>query len=236
MNDDFLTRYRKSPSREFSEALYRRINVPMNIKRTPAWRRVTFAAALFLALIAALVFSPSARAAFNGLIVQIGEMVFVEPDETAGQATPLPESQVTIVPSETLSLEEAQAKLPYTIHLPTWAPEGFKMGSVARIDYFPGAGPQVTITWYGSDPNVGNIDLTIYAQRINWLVETDDVQEVEVNGQPAAFVGGGWDADSGQWNPSAGRMLNWMKGKEMYQLYSMGAAVEDLLRMAESIP
>jgi hypothetical protein len=31
-------------------------------------------------------------------------------------------------------------------------------------------------------------------------------------------------------------MLSWMKGKEMYQLYSIGAAVEDLIRMAESIP
>jgi hypothetical protein len=189
-----------------------------------------------MALIAAFVVSPPARAAFSGLIVKIGEMLLVEPDETASQATPLPESQVTIVPQETLSLAEAQANLPYSISLPAWVPDGFKMGSLARIDYFPGAGPQVTITWYGSDPNVGNIDLTIYAQRIDWLVETDDVQEVEVNGQPAALVVGGWDADSGQWDDEAGRMLNWMKGNEMYQLHSMGAAIEDLIRMAESIP
>jgi hypothetical protein len=182
------------------------------------------------------VFSPSARAAFNGWIVQIGEMVFFEPDETTSQAAPLPESQVTIVPRETLSLEQAQARLPYTIHLPSWTPDGFKMGSVAWIDHFPGAGPQVTITWYGSDPNVGNIDLTIYAQRINWLVDTDDLQEVEVNGEPAALVVGSWDADRGRWDQGAARMLSWMKGKEMYQLYSIGAAVEDLIRMAESIP
>ena len=234
MNEDILTRYRKSPSREFSEALYKRINVPM--KNPPIFRRLTFAAALCMALIAAIAFSPSARAAFNGLIVQIGEMVFLEPDETTSQATPLPESQVTIVPQEILPLVEAQAKLPYSISLPTWIPDGLKMGTSVRISYFPGAGPQVTITWYGSDPNVGNIDLTIYAQRIDWLVETDDVQEVEVNGQPAALVVGGWDADSGQWNRESARMLNWMKGDEMYQLHSPGATVEDLIRMAESIP
>lgn len=208
----------------------------MNMKRPPRLRWLTLATALCTALVAALAFSPSARAAFNGLIVQIGEMVLLEPDETTSQATPLPESQVTIVPHETLPLEEAQARLPYSISLPAWVPDGFKMGTVAQIAYFPGAGPQVTITWYGSDPNVGNIDLTIYAQRIDWLVETEDVQEVEVNGEPAALVVGGWDADSGQWNDSAGRMLNWMKGNEMYQLHSMGAAVEDLIRMAESIP
>ena len=236
MNDDFLTRYRKSPPRGFSEALYKRINVPMNMKRTPPLRRFSFAAALGLALIAALAFSPSARAAFNGLIVEIGEMVFFEPDETASQATPLPESQVTIVPEETLPLAEAQAKLPYSVSLPAWVPDGFKMGSVVRISYFPGAGPQVTITWYGSDPKIGNIDLTIFAQRIDWLVETDDVQEVGVNGQPAALVLGGWDVDMNRWNDEAARMLNWMKGDEMYQLHSPGAAVEDLIRMAESIP
>jgi hypothetical protein len=236
MNDDFLTRYRKPPSREFSEALYKRINVPMKVKRTPKFRRMTFAAALCMALVAALAFSPGARAAFNGLIVQIGEMVFFEPDQTASQAAPLPESQVTLVPEERLPLEEAQAKLPYSIQLPTWVPDGFQMGTAVRIAYFPGAGPQVTLTWYGADPKVGNIDLTIFAQRIDWLVETDDVQEVEVNGQPAALVGGGWDADSGQWDAGAARMLNWMKGNEMYQLHSPGAPVEDLIRMAESIP
>ena len=236
MNEDFLTRYRKAPSREFSETLYKRINVPMDMKRPSTLRRLSFAAALCMALIAAFAFLPSARAAFNGFIIQIGEMLLLEPDETASQATPLPESQVTIVPSETLPLEEAQAKLPYSIKLPAWVPDGFKLGSVVRVDYFPGAGPQVTLTWYGSDPSVGNIDLTIYAQRINWLVDIDDVQEVEVNGEPAALIAGGWDADTGQWNRESGRMLNWMKGAEMYQLHSMGAPVEDLIRMAESIP
>jgi Domain of unknown function (DUF4367) len=236
MNEDFLTRCRKSPPREFSEALYKRINVQMNTNRTPIVRRLTFATALCLALIAALVFSPRARAAFNGLIVEIGGMFFLETDEAESQATPLPESQVTLVPEERLPLAEAQAKLPYLISLPTWVPDGFKMGTSVRIAHFPGAGPQVTITWYGSDPNVGNIDLTIFAQRVSWLVETDDVQEVEVNGQPAALVAGGWDYDTGQWDNGAARMLNWMKGNEMYQLHSPGAAVEDLIRMAESIP
>ena len=236
MNDDFFTRYRKSPSREFSEALYKRINVQMTTKRIPPLRRLTFAVAVCMALIAALAFSPSARAAFNGLIVEIGGMLFFEPDETASQATPLPESQVTIVPEETVPLAEAQEKLPYSISLPTRVPDGFTMGAAVRIAHFPGAGPQVTITWYGSDPNVGNIDLTIFAQRIDWLVETDDVQEIEINGQPAALVGGSWNADTGQWDQGAARILNWMRGNEMYQLYSPGASPEDLIHMAESIP
>jgi hypothetical protein len=237
MNDGFLTRYRKSPPREFSEALYKRIKVQMNPRKRFPFRRLTFAAALCAALVTALAFSPAVQAAFNGLIVEIGGMTFFEPDETESQATPLPESQVTIVPQEILPLAEAQARLPYDIRLPTWVPDGFKMGTSVRVAHFPGfATPEVTITWYGSDPDVGNIDLTIYGQRVNWLVETDNVQEVEVNGQPAALVEGGWDADTNQWSGEAARMLNWMKGSEMYQLHSPGASAEDLIRMAESIP
>ena len=35
---------------------------------------------------------------------------------------------------------------------------------------------------------------------------------------------------------SAFGMLNWMEGEEMYQRHSVGAAVEYLIRMAESVP
>lgn len=235
MNEDFLTRHRKSPPRDFSEALYKRINMQMNTRRSFRFRRFTFAAALCAALIAALAFSPAARAAFNGLIVNIGGMIFFEPDESASPATPLPESRVTLVPEEVLSLAEAEAKLPYPIRLPTWAPDGFRMGTSVRISYFPGAAPQVTITWYGSDRTVGNIDLLVWGQKVDWLVETDDVQEVQVDGQPAALVGGSWNADTGQWDGSD-LTLSWMKGDQMYLLRSPGAPAEDLIRMAESIP
>jgi hypothetical protein len=235
MNEDFLTRYRKSPPREFSEALYKRINVQMNSKRTPLLRRVTFATALCMALIAALAFSPGVRAAVNGLIVEIGGMIFFEPDEATSQATPLPESQITLVPEEILPLAEAQAKLPYDISLPTWVPDGFVMGTSVRISYFPNI-TQATITWNSSNPRAAIIELMILDKRVNWVVETDAVHEVEVNGQPAALVGGGWDADTGQWISGADLSLSWMKGDEMYRLSAPGGTVENLIRMAEAIP
>jgi len=236
MNDDFLTRHRKAPPREFGEALYQRINTQMNTRRSFGFRRFTFAAALGAAILAALVFSPAARAAFNGLIVEIGGMIFFETEESASPATPLPESHVTLVPEETLPLAEARAKLPYPISLPTWTPDGFNMGTLARISYFPGLAPQVTITWYGSDPKVGNIDLLVLGQKVDWQVETDDVEEVEVKGQPAALVGGSWNADTGQWDSGSDLTLSWMKGDQMYLLRSPGAPADDLIRMAESIP
>ncbi len=67
-------------------------------------------------------------------------------------------------------------------------------------------------------------------------METDDVEEVQVNGQPAALVGGSWNADTGLWDGGSDLTLSWMKGDQMYLLRSPGAPVEDLIRMAESIP
>jgi hypothetical protein len=235
MNDDFLTRYRKPPPREFSETLYKRINVQMDTKGTPSVRWLTIAAAIGMALVVALAFSPNARAAFNGLIVEIGGMTFLEPDETEMQATPIPESQITIVPEELIPLAEAQAKLPYEINLPTWVPDGFVMATTVRISYFPRATP-VTITWNSSNPRAAIIELMIFGKRVSWVVDTADVSEVEVSGQPAALVGGSWNADTGQWTSGSDLTLSWMKGEEMYRLSAPGGTVEDLIRMAESIP
>jgi hypothetical protein len=236
MNDEFLTRFRKPPPRGFSEALYERINILMNAQRNFLFRRLTFGIALGVALIAALVFSPAARAAFNGLIVEIGGMIFFESDETESNATPLPESKVTLVPEEILPLDEAQARLPYTISLPTWVPDGFRLSSSVRISYFPGGPPQATLTWTGSDPTIGNIELLIFGKRVGWEVDTESVEDVEVNGQPAALVDGTWDYDTGQWNSQVDLTLNWMKGDQMYLLRSPGVAAENLIHMAESIP
>ena len=36
-------------------------------------------------------------------------------------------------------------------------------------------------------------------QPVQWYVDTDHLQEVKINGQPAGLTSGNWDADSGQW-------------------------------------
>ena len=233
MNDDFFTRFRKLPSREFSEALYERIATEMNTQQNFKLRRMTFAIALGLAMIAALVFSPVAQAALNRVVRQIGGVTFFGPDEVEANQPPLPESQITLVPEERLPLAEAQAKLPYAISLPTWVPEGFTMATSVRISYFGTKYTPVEITWYGTDPMIGGIILTI-GQPVQWLVDTDHLQEVQINGQPAGLSGGNWDADSGQWT-SDDQTLTWMKGDVMYQLSSRLPAA-DLIRVAESIP
>ena len=233
MNDDFLTRFRRPPPHEFCETLYERITTEMNTQKKFKFRRITFAAAFGLALLAALVFSPAAQAALDKVVRQIGGVTFLGPDENEANATPLPESQITIVPDEVLSLAEAQAKLPYSISLPTWVPEGFQMSTTVRISYFGSKYTPVDITWSGTDPMVGGILLTV-GQPVQWYVDTDHLEEVQINGQSAGLTGGNWNADSGQWSGDD-HTLTWMKGDVMYRL-SGRLPVEDLIKVAESIP
>jgi hypothetical protein len=228
MNDDFLTRFRKPPRREFSAALYERINTPMNTLRKFTFRHLTFAAALCLALLAALIFSPSARAALQYLFREIGGITYVEEEVPS---TPVPESQVTIVPDERLSLARAQEKLPFEIHLPTWVPDGFIMAPSVRISYFGDKFTPAEITWNGEQ---GAGLMLMIGQPVDWLVELDHLQEVQVNGEPAGLTGGGWDADSGQWTGDD-LTLTWKRGDVMYRLSSDGLTVDELIRVAGSI-
>jgi len=179
------------------------------------------------------VFSPTAQAALDRVVHQIGGVTFFGPDETEANATPVPESQITIVPDEVLSLAEAQEKLPYAVSLPTWVPEGFQMATTVRISYFGTSYTPVDITWSGTDPTIGGILLTV-GQPVNWYVDTDHLQEVQINGQSAGLTGGNWNADSGQWSGDD-LTLTWMKGDVMYRL-SGRLRMEDLIKVAESIP
>ena len=54
-----------------------------------------------------------------------------------------------------------------------------------RISYFPNI-TRAIITWSSSNPRPAIIELMVIDKRVNWVVETDKVHEVQVNGQPAA--------------------------------------------------
>ena len=239
MSDEFLTRFRKAPPREFAAELYLRINSTMITQRKSLFRRVTFATAISLALFAALALSPSARAAFNGLFRQIGGVTYLEPEEDPNQR-PLSESEITIVPEERLPLEQARTRVPFDILLPEWTPEGYTMSQTVRITYFPyrptnGTNPFVYITWFNSQASSGQIELVV-SQPVNWVVDLDHLQEVEINGQPAGLTGGNWNYDTGGWDTTYNTLtLTWMVGDVMYQLHSSSTTAEELIRIAESI-
>lgn len=239
MNDDFLTRFRKPPPREFAAELYQRINVPMKTESSIVLRRFLFVGALGVALFAALAFSPAARAAFDGLFRQIGGVTYLEPVVDPNERA-LSENEITLVPEERLPIEQARARVPFEILLPEWMPEGYVMSQTVRISYFPykptnGTNPFTHLSWVKSTDGGGQIELAM-SLPVNWVVDLDHVQEVEVNGQPAGLTGGSWNYDTGSWDTTYGDLtLTWIAGDVMYRLSSSSVTPEELIRIAESI-
>jgi hypothetical protein len=142
MNDDFLTRFRKSPRREFSTELYQRINKPMSQKSAfnPLLLRraaLAFGAAAML-LFSALLFSPSARAFAGEQIRQIGAFFFspVEGRVPLEQA----EAQPTIAAPAEITAEfvntadEAAALAGFDVLTPGYLPEGYTLNSPWSVD------------------------------------------------------------------------------------------------------
>ncbi len=204
------------------------------VKRPQLVRRIALGlAALCLVVTLTLAISPTARAKLVEVIRSIGGVTFSETEEYPGGG------DVQIAPGMTLSLEEAQATLPYPIRLPAWVPEGFTQDDTVTITFFDDQFTPVSIGWSRTteDRQASVIGLTIEPLNATNVVGPESIKTVEINGQPAAFVHGGWNADTQTWDTRIGRVLMWKMGEQTYLLSgSPDVSDEDLLRIAESIP
>lgn len=178
------------------------------------------------------------------LMHTIGGVVFVERAnyptesemESIKQADELWEPHI-------LSFADAEAQLPFAIHLPTWLPEGFE-----RLDEVMVALPRAEhtfalaiVTWCDMQseeclrlnmedaPNGSN----------EWLVGSESIEEIEINGSPAALVRGAWDAKQEAWELGEVMTLSWhssQKNVTYHLMASEGAVpIEALVRMTESM-
>jgi Domain of unknown function (DUF4367) len=233
MNDDFLTRFTKPPRPEFAAELYRRINPPATVRPSFAFRAALAASALCAVLAVTLLVSPAARAAVLSFLRDIGGVSFQETTAYPGS------EDISTVPEEILSLEDAQAKLPYAVSLPTWVPEGFTRDADVRITHFSEEYTPVTITWRGKTADGGDtlFELMIGQNTGSMIVGPDALETVQINGQDAAVVSGMWSADEKAWaTENTGLFLIWSRGDTTYSLFSPALPREDLILIAESIP
>jgi hypothetical protein len=238
MNDKFLKSYHAQPRQVFVQDLRRRLG----LHQEKTERVTTFqlrpialgAVTLLLVLTLALVISPAARAQVQDWVGQVGGVLFTATGDYPGGDEP-----ATIVPSDEMSLEEARAILPFTVDLPAWVPEGYVLENTVNIPYFDDGVGRVSIRW--DAPQKARLGLLIEdrsAEESKWIVGPGSIEEVLVNGEPAALVRGGWDSDAKQWhNPEI--LTLYVQHND--QTYSFSAiekdiSVDDLVRIAESIP
>lgn len=245
-DDDFLRAGRERPRPEFAQALYRRLGpqpqtqrrlIPMLIKRSLLPQRLGFGLlAVVTALGVFLAASPVARAQLAGVLRVVGGVPFneVDPQPSAPSNANVPSN----VPEQTLSLAEAQASLPFTLAVPAWAPAGYTLqNDVIVYSFNEGALTFARVAWYGDMGQV--IDLRAeYPGGATWEIGPDSLEEVTVNGAPAAVLHGMWNADTNEWVRTSAVTLSWQRGDVTYHLSSSNGSTsaQVLIQMAESIP
>lgn len=243
MNDEFLRSYHKSPRREFSESLYRTItqkeNHEMLSRTVPTFKRLAFGlAVLCLAFSMALAFSPTARAKFLDMVREIGNMSFTETLDYPGGSGP-----ETTFPEKKMSLAEAASAFPLPIRLPSYLPEGFEADldqvSVMVSDQYSLA--YLMVSFINTD-DPGKITLWIVDEEgedgMKMSIAPGSVEELSINGEPAALVRGAWNYNTREWGDPGLMQLLWDKDGASYVLSAAETAtsIEELIRIAESIP
>ncbi len=240
----------------------RSTSLPGRMGLRPMWRYVVTAVlAVALSLGFILTVSPSARAAAQHLLQQIGIFKFEEADQITVPAV----DGFRLVE---MSQEEAQAALSFPIKLPTWLPEGFPMepkfqGPDPADPDSPDTLSAMLAYWEGP---MGTIHLTMYpySEEISKHYEVkpekvgkNSVQEVTVHGEPAVLLNGLWSSEIYKialfesenppetltWKPEIGGSLLWVHEDYFYILF-WGAhpdaeaflTPEQAVRIAESIP
>lgn len=147
--------------------------------------------------------------------------------------------------SQLISLEEAQAICPFTIAMPTTLPEGYTFKGVLNLPTLPKTDsppPAADLPFFVTlvFENTSGDLLTLTEARMPTAVEVPigkgSTQEVTVNGQPGLYLQGAWTPQG--WDPNANyHQLHW-EGTDglSYDLISARLGLEELLKVAESIP
>ena len=239
MNDDFLTKFRKSPRPEFAAALHQRINKPMKTKSISTSLRFA-TLTVFAVLTAALLFSPSVHALADTLIGQFGAYIFVEgtpvsvPQDAADEKKGEAQSEENKNDTFSFAPDAAAASelAGFTVIVPAYIPEGFTPSSVDNVT----GGWRVTSKWGGQaalisyDNRPADSYVTIeqlqIGQDLPMTIERPQIEAVTVRGLP-----GVWTLDpDGHKNG-----LVWDENGITYSIWSNKLPLEELQKIAESL-
>jgi hypothetical protein len=180
--DDFLNKFRKEPSPEFSRRLYQRINQPMEAKPeklrlSVLWKPALAAAGVMLALV--LVFSPSARAMaqdflnlfrvkrFTAISVDQTRVAELEQNRVDIQSLLSSSTEVLKDPGEPVTVDGPQAAAQLAglmVRVPTNVPSGYALYKT----YVQGA---------------GSVRFKADTARLQSLIQTLGVTDVQIPAQ-----------------------------------------------------
>ncbi len=238
MNDDFLYRHRPPVRKEFAENLYQRLSDQkgIHLMKKPSSLIWKFALALVMGLSLLFTLSGPARAGVLELIRNIGGFN-VEEVETAPTFAPNP----TVYSYTPQPLPDALQDLPFSFAMPAYIPDGYTLSDDVVVAE---SKAWVSLRWANEN-----------GQEINMLVQQDwdlslpastgGAEEIQINGEPALLLNGGWSADgTGEWDTGKNVLqLYWRHGDLIYSFefwnlpFNSDKApyIQELIRVAESI-
>lgn len=245
MNHKFLTQFRQEPDPVFGKKLWgrlRQVTPETAVFPKPNGQRRSYrlavVAIVFMFLFLAG-FSPAVRAQIGDMLRQIGGQSFKETAVYPGDTN----EEVTIIENETLTgeeaqlLEDARRRLGLNFNLPTALPDRFTI--INEVVYGEIAGPSALLRWNDAESSyVLILDVRRANPDINWVVANGSLEEVQINGQPAALITGGWNADTQEWDVAEGaKELRWTQSGIAYSLTMFGGMLTDdaFMAIAESI-
>lgn len=258
MNDEFLTKFHRTPRAEFADALYERISresqppFTQMLAKKLNFRNAVVAIA-FLFFIAACVYAVSEKRwnKVGGIWVEVQRTYKIE-------FVPPPGEKLVTQPQdyECRTVEEAKEVLRFDFQVPIWVPEGFtfdsRMCGVYRTSDF------ASLSWKGMDEQSG---ISLMVHNLRWFdgvkdrigppytmfpVAPGSYKEVQVHGQSAVLIRGDWEEPwmteepiegemEFKWDKKRALQLYWVQGEVLYYLYtSADVSAEGLIRMAES--
>lgn len=240
MNDQFLRDYYKFPNPRSIRKIEDRLQLNREKHKTSpmmlALKPMAIVMLVAVLISALLLISPVVRAQVNEWIHQIGEVFLLETNEYPGKGGP-----VQTLPYDHYSLDEVETELPFVLGLPQWVPDDFELVSQVKVTRFDEIAINAYIDWKTPSDSIFSL---IIQQRLDgesggFVVGEGSVQEYLVNGEPAALILGGWNADTQMWDDNLDVItLSWNHNGQLYTLQGIyeDVSLDELIKIAESIP
>ncbi|MBW6473136.1 MAG: DUF4367 domain-containing protein [Anaerolineaceae bacterium] len=239
MNDQFLRDYYKFPNqrsiRKVEDGLHLNRKKHKTNRMMLTLKPMTILILVTVLISALLLISPVVRAQVNEWIQQIGGVFILETNEYPGRGSP-----VQTLPYEQYSLNEVENELPFALGLPQWIPDDFKIISSVKVTRFDDIAISAYIDWKTPSDSIFSLIIQHRLDGENGVLVVGEwsVQERLVNGEPAALILGGWNADTQKWDDNLDVItLSWYHDSQLYTLQGINedVSVDELIKIAESI-
>ena len=211
------------------------------------------AIAFLVVAIGAMIAVPAARATAESVVRRLG-LAFVDTTAPEERNATVVKLEASPVPGGRLmSREEIERQAPFQVRTPTWLPEGLALagGNVSNDEQKAQVYLEYRLAGLPASSETPCLMLAIYAGSVGAppLLAASQEVAVEVHGQQAIYVHGGW-RDDGQGDPQVAiggtlqwdssldsAWLTWEEGELTYLLQAHGLELDldQMIRIAESL-